>query len=84
MLILDNLATLYRAQGKYNLTETLSKRALAIYERHLGSEHPDVAFRLHNLAFVYKNWGKYTKADLLHQRSLNNREKALGPDDPFG
>ena len=37
---LDNLAALYNAQGKYAEAEPLHKRALAIFEKALGPEHP--------------------------------------------
>ena len=40
---LNNLAALYRAQGRYAEAEPLHQRALAIREKALGPEHPDVA-----------------------------------------
>ena len=42
---LNNLAELYRAQGRYADAEPLYKRSLAIREKALGPDHPDVAFR---------------------------------------
>ena len=42
---LNNLAHLYRAQGRYADAEPLYKRALAIREKALGPDHPDVAIR---------------------------------------
>ena len=39
---LNNLANVYRAQGKYSEAEGLYKRALAIREKALGANHPDV------------------------------------------
>ncbi len=50
---LNNLAVLYRAQGKYPEAEPLYKRALAIREKALGPDHPDVAASLYNLAVLY-------------------------------
>ncbi len=47
---LNNLALLYYAQGKYTQAEPLYQRALVIYERALGPEHPNVATGLNNLA----------------------------------
>ena len=47
---LSNLATLYSMQGKYAEAEPLQKRGLAIREKALGPNHPDVANSLHNLA----------------------------------
>ena len=37
---LNNLAELYRDQGKYAEAEPLYQRALAIYEQQLGASHP--------------------------------------------
>ena len=41
---------LYRTQGRYADAEPLYKRALAIREKALGPDHPDVATSLNNLA----------------------------------
>ena len=40
---LNNLAVLYSDQGRYAEAEPLYKRALAIREKALGPDHPDVA-----------------------------------------
>ena len=40
---LNNLAALYYAQGQYAQAEPLYKRALAIWEKALGPDHPYVA-----------------------------------------
>jgi len=50
---LNNLATLYYAQGQFDDAEALFQRALAIWEKVLGPEHPDVATSLDNLAQLY-------------------------------
>ncbi len=62
---LNNLAALYRAQGKYTKAEPLSQRALAIDEKALGPEHPSVATSLNNLAELYPTQGKYAEAEPL-------------------
>ena len=54
---LNNLAGLYQAQGKYAEAEPLYQRALAIWEKALGPEHPDVATSLNNLAALYQAQG---------------------------
>ncbi len=79
---LNNLAELYRAQGKYAEAEPLHKRALAISEKALGPEHPHVATSLNNLAALYNAQGKYAEAEPLYKRSLAIFEKALGPEHP--
>ena len=79
---LNNLAVLYRAQGRYAEAEPLYKRSLAIDEKALGPEHPDVGTALNNLAGLYQAQGRYAEAEPLVQRSLAIREKALGPEHP--
>lgn len=50
---LNNLAELYRAQGKEAEAEALRVEALAIWVKALGPEHPKVAIALNNLAQSY-------------------------------
>ncbi len=45
---LNNLAELYRAQGRYAEAEPPYQRSLAILEKVLGPEHPHVAQSLEN------------------------------------
>ena len=56
--------------------------SLAIAEKALGPDHPDVATILHNLASLYHAQGRYADAEPLYKRSLAIMEKALGPDHP--
>ena len=79
---LNNLAELYRAQGRHEDVEPLHKRSLAIREKALGPEHPDVASSLNNLALLYASQGKYAEAEPLSRRSLAISEEVLGPDHP--
>jgi CHAT domain-containing protein len=79
---LNNLAVLYRAQGRYADAEPLYKRALAISEKALGSDHPTVAQWLNNLANLYRDQGRYADAEPLYRRALAIGEKALGPGHP--
>ncbi len=79
---LNNLAEVYRLEGRYGKAESLLKRGLAIREKALGPEHPDVAGSLNNLAALYDDQGKYAEAEPLVKRALAIAEKALGPDHP--
>ena len=54
--------------------------SLAIREKALGSDHPDVAVSLDNLAGLYQAQGRYAEAEPLYKRSLAINEEALGPD----
>ena len=69
-------------EGRYAEAEPLYKRSLAILEKALGPEHPDVAQSLNNLAELYRQQGRYADAEPLYKRSLAIREKALGPEHP--
>ncbi len=80
---LSNLAGLYHDQGRYAEAEPLYKRALAIVEKALGPDHPQVATSLNNLAELYRAQGKYGEAEPLYKRSLAIMEKALGPEHPY-
>ena len=66
---LNNLANVYRKQGKYADAEGLYKRVIAIREKALGANHPDVATTLNNLANLYHDQGKYADAEGLHKRA---------------
>ena len=70
------------AQGAYAHAEPLFERALAIGEKALGPDHPDVATSLNNLAELYRAQGAYARAEPLYERALAIWEKALGPDHP--
>jgi tetratricopeptide (TPR) repeat protein len=67
---------------RYEKAEPLYRRALAILEKVLGPEHPDVVKALNNLALVYRAQGRYEEAEPLFQRALAIAEKALGPEHP--
>ncbi len=72
---------LYRA-GKFAQAVPLAQQVLAIREKALGPEHPDVALALNNLAGLYDDQGRYAEAEPLYKRALAIYEKALGPDHP--
>ena len=55
---------------------------MAIREKALGFDHPDVAQSLNNLATLYGDQGKYTEAEPLYKRALKIQENTLGKDHP--
>ena len=69
-------------QGQHGKAEPLYQRALAISEKALGPEHPDVATSLNNLAALYDDQGRYGKAEPLYQRALQILQKALPSNHP--
>ena len=60
----------------------LYERALGIWEKALGPDHPKVATALVNLAGVYSNRGNYDGARPLVIRALATQQKHLGPEHP--
>jgi len=69
-------------EGKYADATTPAREALALRERLLGADHPDVAEALNALALVLQYQGLHAEAHALFVRSLALQEKALGPDHP--
>jgi Tfp pilus assembly protein PilF len=72
---LNNLGTFYYAQGLYEQAESSCKRAVAIWEKALGPDHPNVAAGLENLAAVYRKMDRAEDAEALEQRAARIREK---------
>jgi CHAT domain-containing protein len=58
-LSLNNLASLYSSQGRYDDAEPLYKRSLGIWEKTLGPDHPSLGFFMDNLAELYRTQGRY-------------------------
>ncbi len=82
-LCLNNLGVVASQQeGKYEEARDYLERALAIREKALGPEHPQVAGSLNNLGNVASSQGKYEEARDYYERALAIREKALGPEHP--
>ena len=79
---LNNLAAVYKAQGRDAEAEPLYKHALAIDEKILGPDHPSFARDLNNLAELYRIQGRYAKSEPLIKRSLAILEVAFGSDHP--
>ncbi|BBD57794.1 peptidase-like protein [Nostoc sp. HK-01] len=69
-------------EGKYSAAIPLAERVLAIREKVLGKEHPDVATSLNNLAYLYSAQGKYQQAETVYLRALAITEKVLGKEHP--
>lgn len=68
--------------GRYPEAQSFYEKALALREKTLGPNHPDVAVSLNNLAGLYHDLGLYAKVEPLLQRSIKILEKSLGPSHP--
>ena len=79
---LNNLAELYRSQGRYQAAEPLHQQALEMRRSLLGETHPDVATSLNNLALLYKLQGRYEAAEPLYIQALERFRSLLGDSHP--
>ncbi len=79
---INDLATIYNQQEKYELAEPLHKEALKLRQDILGEEHPDTAESLNNIASFYVSLEEYKKAEPFSKQALNIRKKTLGENHP--
>ena len=81
--LLNNLAVIACARGKYADAEAFSRRAIAVLEEAHDRDDSDLANFLNNLAASYYNQGKFLDAEKPYRRALAIRERLLGPDHPL-
>lgn len=74
---LNDLGTLYTAQGRYSEAGKMYQESLSIKERFLGNEHKSTALSLSNLARLRFLQGFNDDADSLNQRSLEVMDHVL-------
>ena len=74
-LELDGFSVVEEAATAYD-------RALALKEKLLGPDHPDVAMTLNNLAVLRRAQGEHAEAAALYRRALSAFERALGKRHP--
>jgi tetratricopeptide (TPR) repeat protein len=60
---------LHESQGQYAQAEPLYKRSLAIREKLLGTNHPDIAENLKNMAALYRKTGRVQEAEEFDARA---------------
>ena len=78
-------AGFYHDWGKFDQSETLCQRALAMQEKAAAADtnveaQMNLAVALYGLAENYRSWGKTDQAEPLYQHSVKIVEKNLGPD----
>jgi serine/threonine-protein kinase len=76
------IGRVYEELGLYQQGMALLESALAIREKALGPDHPDVGDTLNDLGTIADEKGDYDQAERLLKRVLAIYEKALGPDHP--
>jgi tetratricopeptide (TPR) repeat protein len=79
---MNNLAVLYRYQGKYEQAEQLNIKVVETRRRVLGVQHPGTLTSMSNLARLYQEREKYGRAETLYASVLEIRRRVLGPRHP--
>ena len=79
---MNNLASLFASQGKYEAAELLFKETLQLSIKVLGKEHPNTLGSMDNLACLFDCQGKYEAAELLFKETLQLSIKVLGKEHP--
>ena len=74
-----NLSVVLRPQRKYAASERVLKRALAIAERSLGLDHPNVASTLEHYVALLGDMGRKAEAARVTARIKAIRAKPPGP-----
>jgi len=80
--ILNNLAALLQATNRLEEAEPLMRRAVEIFEKSFGKEHPKVAKGLNNLAVLLRATNRLEETEQLMRRALPIDEKSYGPEHP--
>jgi tetratricopeptide (TPR) repeat protein len=80
--IMNAFALWLKNRAEHGESEPLYRRALAIDEKSLGPDHPNVARDLHNLAALLGDTNRFAEAEPLFRRVLAIFEKSLGRDHP--
>jgi tetratricopeptide (TPR) repeat protein len=72
----------YRNLARYSDALKWHRKALAIFEKVLGKDHPGTAVSYDNIALVYHRQGDYPEALKWLQKALAIQEKVLGKEHP--
>jgi tetratricopeptide (TPR) repeat protein len=81
-LVLHDLGEVYRRQNQLTKAEPYYWRALPIWAKSVGAEHPEMARSLTGLARLYQAKQEYQKAEPLVKQALKIRKQAFGMNDP--
>jgi tetratricopeptide (TPR) repeat protein len=78
----NNLAEIYRKQGRWKEAEELEIEVLETSKRVLGHEHPSTIVSMANLASAFWNQGRWKEAERLETQVLEISKRVLGTDHP--
>jgi serine/threonine protein kinase len=68
--------------GDYKAAIEQNERAVALYTKHRGPDHPDTLTSMHGLALTYSHAGRAREAFRLNAETFRLRKAVHGPDDP--
>lgn len=78
--LITNLSAALRESGKASEGVEAAKRSLALMEKVLSPNHPDVAAAVNNLGSALADLGRFDEAAPYFQRSVELRERLFGKD----
>jgi tetratricopeptide (TPR) repeat protein len=79
---LNNYASLLLATERAERAAPYQRRALAIFEKTLGNQHPRTAVAASNLAEITAALGRFAEAEALYRRALAIDQSVYGPHHP--
>ena len=80
--VIRNMALLYHVQGRYAEAEPLYRSCIALLEKSLGAESPNLIDILDSLAEVCRFQEKYDDAERFYRLELEIQEKNFGAGHP--
>jgi len=81
-VVLGNLGTLFRKNGRYNEALDLHQQSIQIKEKVLGKFHPIMGTTYDNLGIIMKDLARFEEGLGCHKLALEIREAVLGPSHP--
>jgi CHAT domain-containing protein len=82
MFTLLQLSGLYQQTDRQQEAATLAERVLAMMEKLLGPDHPNVASQLEAVASIYASLRRHAEAEGLRKRAIAINERAFGREHP--
>jgi tetratricopeptide (TPR) repeat protein len=77
------IGSIFQMQGNYAEAARFAERGIALRERTLGPDHPEVAKALNNLGSAHHALGAYQQAAEEFHRAATIFESSLGPQHPL-
>ncbi|KAL7755426.1 hypothetical protein ACKLNR_014524 [Fusarium oxysporum f. sp. zingiberi] len=79
---INNLASTYRKQGRWEEAEKLFVEVMEMSKAKLGVDHPSTLTSMANLASTYRKQGRWKEAEKLEVEVMQTRKAKLGVDHP--